>query len=198
MIELINVTKELKNKKVLNQINLKINEGELILLHGHNGSGKSMLLRMIAGLISPTDGTASINSDNIGVVIEKADFISNFTGYEMIAFLTRLKSNISKEEIQSAFVEMGLENMMYEKIKKYSLGMKQKLALIQSYIENQKIILLDEPFNALDRKSVNNFVNKILKLHQQGKTIIIASHLDSINKMLTFDSVYEMENGMMI
>lgn len=193
MIEIKNVTKIIKNNTVLENINLKINDGEMMLLRGHNGCGKTMLLRLIAGFIKPTVGEVKKNeSSEIGVIIENPSFFLEETAFYNLKYLADIRKKITDEEILSSMKQLGLFEYRNNKVKTFSLGMKQRLALCQAFMENPDIILLDEPFNAIDDENVKKVVNILNKLKSKGKIIVIASHGDI--KECSFDKVIKMSN----
>lgn len=197
MIEIKNVTKIIKNNTVLENINLKINDGEMMLLRGHNGCGKTMLLRLIAGFIKPTVGEVKKNeSSEIGVIIENPSFFLEETAFYNLKYLADIRKKITDEEILSSMKQLGLFEYRNNKVKTFSLGMKQRLALCQAFMENQDIILLDEPFNAIDDENVKKVVNILNKLKSKGKIIVIASHGDI--KECSFDKVIKMSNGKIV
>ena len=197
MIEIKNVTKIIKNNTVLENINLKINDGEMMLLRGHNGCGKTMLLRLIAGFIKPTVGEVKKNeSSEIGVIIENPSFFLEETAFYNLKYLADIRKKITDEEILSSMKQLGLFEYRNNKVKTFSLGMKQRLALCQVFMENPDIILLDEPFNAIDDENVKKVVNILNKLKSKGKIIVIASHGDI--KECSFDKVIKMSNGKIV
>ena len=197
MIEIKNVTKIIKNNTVLENINLKINDGEMMLLRGHNGCGKTMLLRLIAGFIKPTVGEVKKNeSSEIGVIIENPSFFLEETAFYNLKYLADIRKKITDEEILSSMKQLGLFEYRNNKVKTFSLGMKQRLALCQAFMENPDIILLDEPFNAIDDENVKKVVNILNKLKSKGKIIVIASHSDI--KECSFDKVIKMSNGKIV
>ena len=197
MIEIKNVTKIIKNNTVLENINLKINDGEMMLLRGHNGCGKTMLLRLIAGFIKPTVGEVKKNeSSEIGVIIENPSFFLEETAFYNLKYLADIRKKITDEEILSSMKQLGLFEYRNNKVKTFSLGMKQRLALCQAFMENPDIILLDEPFNAIDDENVKKVVNILNKLKSKGKIIVIASHGDI--KECSFDKVIKMSNGKIV
>lgn len=197
MIEIKNVTKIIKNNTVLENINLKINDGEMMLLRGHNGCGKTMLLRLIAGFIKPTVGKVKKNeSSEIGVIIENPSFFLEETAFYNLKYLADIRKKITDEEILSSMKQLGLFEYRNNKVKTFSLGMKQRLALCQAFMENPDIILLDEPFNAIDDENVKKVVNILNKLKSKGKIIVIASHGDI--KECSFDKVIKMSNGKIV
>lgn len=204
MIEIKNVSKTIDKQQVLKDINLTLEDGKTYAIIGHNGSGKSMLLRLICGLISPDTGSVLINKEelknninkyNFGVLIEKPKFLNNLTGFENLEILASINNKINSNDIDQILKTVDLYDEKDKKYRNYSLGMKQKLGIAQALMENPDIILLDEPFSALDKQSTKKIRELILKLKKQDKLIIIATHSkEDVN--LLCDEVLEMESGM--
>lgn len=204
MIEIKNVSKTIDKQQVLKDINLTLEDGKTYAIIGHNGSGKSMLLRLICGLISPDTGNVLINKEelknninkyNFGVLIEKPKFLNNLTGFENLEILASINNKINSNDIDQILKTVDLYDEKDKKYRNYSLGMKQKLGIAQALMENPDIILLDEPFSALDKQSTKKIRELILKLKKQDKLIIIATHSkEDVN--LLCDEVLEMESGM--
>lgn len=202
-IKIINVTKEIKGVIVLKGINLTFEAGHIYGLFGHNGSGKTMLLRMIAGLIRPTRGEVYIDEmmlhrdmdfpESIGVIIENPGFWSNYTGKEVLKSLAAIKGIIGETEIDTSLIRVGLDPKEKKVVKKYSLGMKQRLGLAQAIMETPEIILLDEPTNALDKKGVELARTIIQEEAARGGLVIIASH--NARDLEVCDKVIEMADG---
>ena len=175
------LTKKIKGTTVLENISYEFTSGNIYGVVGKNGSGKTMLLRELAGLIHPTEGTVKVDGKrlhhdlsfppNLGLIIEKPEFINYLTGFENLKLLAEIKHIASDETI-------------HDFMKKFSLGMKQKIGIIQAVMENPDLLILDEPFNALDEDSVK-LLRELLRQYQKaGKLIIITSHhkedIDSI------------------
>lgn len=185
-ITLDQVSKKIKNNWVLKNISYTFQGGTLYGVYGYNGSGKTMLLRMISGLIRPTEGSIFINDkklhaeidypESIGVLIESPNFWKNYTGFEVLKTLAGIKKVISDDEIKNAMKRVLLDPEDKRTISKYSLGMKQKLGIAQAIMEHPDIILLDEPTNALDKKSVTQVRQILLEEKKRGAIVIIASH----------------------
>lgn len=179
-------TKKINGVTVLNNISFEFKKGNIYGLIGKNGSGKTMLLRAIAGLILPTKGTIIVNGytvgkdldfpPNMGIIIEKPEFISYLTGFENLKLLAEINHNTSDDIIREYMTLFSLDASSKLTMKKYSLGMKQKIAIIQAIMENPDILILDEPFNALDETSVNILRNLLLEFKEKGKLIILTSH----------------------
>lgn len=197
MIEIINVTKEIKGKKVLKNINLKFKKKEMILLKGHNGCGKTMLLRLIAGFIKPSTGTIKgIENCSFGVIIENPSFFLNETALYNLKYLAKIKNIISDEDIFESLKIFDLYDVRNNKVKTFSLGMKQRLALCQAFMENPDILLLDEPFNAIDDENLTRVIKLLNNFKEKGKLIIIASHGDV--KGCKFNRIIKMREGEII
>ena len=206
-IELNNVEKKIKNSYVLKNINLKIEKGKVYGFIGHNGSGNTMLFRAICNFINITSGEIRINDVliksnteypiRLGAMIEYPGFIESYSGYKNLKYLSEINNIINDEEINKVLREVGLYEKKDEMVKRYSLGMKQKLGIAQAIMENPDLIIFDEPINALDDNSVKIFRDIITSLKNDNKTILIASHNMEKLKNL-FDYVVEMSNGEVI
>lgn len=159
-----NVTKVIRGVKVLDNISLEFHSGEITGLKGINGSGKTMLLRTICGLIRPTSGCVKINNfvlkkdmdfpESIGILIDSPTFLENYSAYDNLKYLASIKNTVSDHEIRSLLREVDLLEAMHKKYRYFSLGMKQRLGIAAAVIEHPDIILIDEPTNALDNKGV--------------------------------------------
>lgn len=204
MIKIENLTKIIKGKTVLDNINYTFEEGTIYGLYGRNGSGKTMLLRAIAGLIFPTEGKISFDEKvlhkdisfppSVGVIIENTHLLPQYDAFTNLKILAKIKNIATDEDIKNALEIVGLDPESKAKVKTYSLGMKQRLAIAQAVFESPKLLLLDEPTNALDEKSVQDIRNLLLDLKGKGIIIIIASHnKEDIN--LLSDKIIEVDNG---
>lgn len=203
-IEVNNYTKIIKGMTVLDNINLTLEKGSLSLIVGGNGSGKTMLLRALSGLIFPTSGEILIDGKklifnekfpvDIGICIEQNGMQSNISGFENLAYLANINKIIDEEEILRYMKLFDVYKYKDMKFKKYSLGMKKKLALIQAVMENQDLMIFDEPLNGLDEKSIDVFFKHLEEEKAKGKTIIIATHKQNIFENI-LDGVLEMYNG---
>lgn len=186
MIVINNLTKKYGDSIALDNIDLRMESGRIYGLIGRNGSGKTMLLRHIAGLTYPTDGYVEIDGkkigsdieapDNIGAVIENPGFLLQFTGFRNLKLLALLRNKISEKEIKDAMKTVGLDPENPKKLSAYSLGMKQRLGLAQAIMEKPDILLLDEPMNGLDNEGVEQIRKVLIQQKAEGKTIILASH----------------------
>ena len=203
-IQIVNYTKEIKGRIVLDNVTLSFHPGKIYGLKGVNGSGKTMLLRAVCGLIYPTHGYVEIDGERLGkdisfprsisALIESPAFLDNFTGYKNLEMIASLKEVATKEDIGNALMEVGLDPHDTRTYRKYSLGMKQKLGLACCFMENPDIILLDEPFNALDEESVEKVKKIILKHKERGALIVLACH-DGESLSSLSDEIYNIVEG---
>ena len=203
-VKIENYSKKIRKKTILDNINLSLEGGKIYGIKGINGSGKTMRLRAICGLIYPTIGTVSINNEvlgkdisfprSVGALIENPAFLPNFTGFENLKMLSSMKNTITSSEVCTAIDAVGLEHSDKRVFRKYSLGMKQKLGIAAALMERPDIIILDEPFNALDEKSVIMIKELIIKQKERGALVIIACHDSEVLFELS-DIVYELEGG---
>lgn len=200
MIEFKNVKKSFNKNEILKNISFCINTGDLVKISGSNGCGKSTLLKIATSLIKPDSGIVRYDNiqENIGALIENPYFIENETGYYNLKFLYCLKnkSTFDINKLKKIMYDFDLDPNLNMPVKKYSVGMRQKLGIIQAIMENQNIIYLDEPTRGLDKKSVEYFYKIIHKLHENKKTIVICSHEDLLG--VNFNHEYIIENGYII
>lgn len=203
LVEMINVSKGFKGINIFEDLNLTFEKEEIYGIVGPNGSGKSVLFKMICGFIFPDLGVIKINGNemnlknrfptNFGIIIDRPGYLEDKSGYENLEYLALIRKKIGTGEIRAAMEKVGLDPDLNTKVKNYSLGMKQKLALCQAIMEEQDVLLLDEPFNALDKSSTENIRNLLLDLHKQNKTIFITSH-NQIDIDLLCTKVYEIDS----
>ncbi|WEV39158.1 ABC transporter ATP-binding protein [Lactobacillus sp. ESL0680] len=194
VVTLENVEVQFRKNVLLTNVNLTVNAGDLILLNGDNGTGKSTLLKVICGLLRPNNGKVSVFNQELSkgkfasdtaVMINAPQFIGNYSGLENLCALARIKHKIDASTVKQYMKLVGLDPENKTKVKKYSLGMNQKLGLAQALMEDEKLILLDEPLNGLDKTSKIKLINLITKIHHEkpDKTWIIVSHDDSFNEI---------------
>ena len=185
-ISVKDVSREMKSNIILNNINLQFESGKIYGLCDHNGSGKTMLLRAIAGLIEIDHGEIMIDGNTLhkdidyppemGLIIETPTFFKYYTGMENLQYLAEIKNKISKNDIIEALKRVGLDSNDRRTVAKYSLGMKQRLAIAQAVMEKPQLILLDEPTNALDPDAVIQFKKMMEEEKSRNVCIIIATH----------------------
>ncbi|MDV7720284.1 ATP-binding cassette domain-containing protein [Pediococcus ethanolidurans] len=203
-INLKNVSRTIKHKRILQNINLNIEKGTITGFVGPNGSGKTMLFRAILGMIKLDSGEIEINGEkislgsspqvNIGTILGTPGFINNYTALDNLKYLAAIKNEIQEKQTLEAMQLFDMIDHKDEKVKSFSLGMRQKLAIIQAIMEDQELIVLDEPTNGLDEASVQTFEDKLRELKNEDKTILIASH-DRFVIQSVADQVYQVNEG---
>jgi len=194
MIKLEGVSKSLKKNMILEDVNLTFEKGNIYLLRGHNGSGKTMLLRMLCGLLKPDAGMINIEIETFGVMIENPAFVLHETARENLKFLAGIQKKIDMPEIDAVLDQVNLLKVADKKVKTFSLGMKQRLGFAQAIMENPDALLLDEPFNALDDEHFHLMLDTILKM-KKDKIIVVAAHGFDVVKYPILDQVLTMSNG---
>lgn len=186
IIKLEHLTKVLSKKKILDDINQEFYGGKVYGIRGKNGSGKTMLMRSIAGLILPTDGHVVINGeivsnknaipDSIGILLENPSFLAEYSGFKNLRLLADLNCDLSDSDIEELLVKVGLEDQMNKKYGEYSLGMKQRLGVAAAIMGEPQIVLLDEPINAIDGDGVAQICSVIHELRTPDHVIIVTCH----------------------
>lgn len=199
-----NLSKTIKNNKILDNVNLTFESGHVYGLVGRNGSGKTMLLRAICGLIFPDSGKVIIDGkqlhkdisfpESCGIIIENTDLLPNFSAFDNLKMLSEIKNTANDNMIKSAIKSVGLDPDSKKKVKTFSLGMKQRLSIAQALFEDPDILLLDQPTNALDEDGVNDVRRILLEQKKKNKLIIIASHNKEDISLLS-DTVISVSNG---
>ncbi len=207
VIKIKNVTKTFKNQKVLSDINLNLQKGRIYGIKGRNGSGKTMLLRVISGLVIPSSGEVYVNDknitknntlpENIGALIETPGFINYYSGFKNLKILASIKNKINDEKIHTTLKLLGIDDVCNKKVRTYSLGMRQRLGIAQALMEDPEILLLDEPTNALDKEGIMTLHSILKNLKESGVTIVLSSHNKEDIDLLC-DTVLEMDNGNLI
>ena len=206
-LTLENVSKTLKGTKIIENVSLTLVGGRVYGLQGYNGSGKTMLMRLMAGLIRPTEGQIDIDGQvlgrdidfppSIGLLLENPAFLPNYTGMENLTLIASLNGRADNARIREGIARVGLDPEDKRKYRKYSLGMKQRLGIACAIFETPDMILLDEPTNALDQDGVA-LVNDIIKQERErGTLVVLASHAQESMESLA-DEIYVIEQGRIV
>ncbi|KLI74581.1 ABC transporter [Lacticaseibacillus casei] len=198
------VSKSIKGIQVLDNISFGVPKSSGTILRGPNGSGKTMLLRAISGLIKIDSGKVFIDGkqvlfgqklpESIGVLIETPGFINSYTGFQNLHYLASINQHVSDSAIDHYLEKMNMLKYKDVKVSKYSLGMRQRLGIVQAFMEKQRLILLDEPTNGLDISGVKLFNNLVKSAVSQGSTVLIATHDIAGIDLPSFNTIY-LENG---
>ncbi len=207
MVEVHNVSLTIKGHTILDQIHLKLNPGRIYGLIGRNGSGKTVLMKCICGFMHPSIGNILVAGKQIGkdcdfpadtgIIIESPEFLPYHNGYQNLKNIAGLRGQIGTQQIKDAIVAVGLDPNLKLPVRKYSLGMRQRLGLAQAIMENPSLLILDEPMNGLDEDGVRDMRTYLLQLKEQGKTILIASH-SAEDIAILCDKTYKLEKGRII
>ena len=200
------VSLQIKNAKLLSEVNLTLHSGRVYGLRGRNGSGKTVLMKTICGFMRPTEGQILINGKvlhkdmdflpSAGIIIEEPGFFPNYSGFKNLKILAGIQNRISDDKIRQTMELVGLDAKMKKPVGKYSLGMRQRLGIAQAMMENPEILILDEPTNGLDEDGVEWFRQFIIEQKEKGKLILLASHSREDIELLS-DEVYYMEKGLL-
>jgi ABC-2 type transport system ATP-binding protein len=203
-IEIKDYCKTIKGVVILDHINLTLESGKSYGFQGKNGSGKTMLMRAICGLIKPTSGCVEIDGkrlgkdmsfpDSIGALIENPAFLGGYTGLQNLEMLASIQGKVGTEEIREVITQVGLDPDDTRKYRKYSLGMKQKLGIAAAFMEHPAIIVLDEPINAIDEKGVEQVKQMVANAKERGAIIIVACH-DAEELNVLSDEIIRIEEG---
>lgn len=199
-----NLTKSFKGIKILNNVNITFKSKKIIALVGRNGSGKSVLLKLLCGLYLPTEGEILFDNINYNLneeyppntraLIEKPTFMDELTGFENLKLLAKIQNLIGDQEINEALKFVNLYDDKDKKFKHYSLGMKQKLGIAQVIMENPDVMIFDEPFNGIEKRTAEKLRKYLKEKKEEGKLIIIATHIKEDVEELA-DLVYEVDDG---
>lgn len=203
-IKINSVSKRFKGNCILQDITVSFEKGKIYGLIGRNGAGKTVLLKLICGLGTPSEGEVWVDGnniangscvpDNIGAIIEVPGFLPDISGFANLKYLAGLRNKIGDMEIISAMATVGLDAKDRKRVGKYSLGMRQRLGIAQAVMEDPDILLLDEPMNGLDNQGVEDVKTLLKELRLKGKTIILASHhMEDITELC--DNIYKMDGG---
>jgi ABC-2 type transport system ATP-binding protein len=203
-IELSDVNKAFKNEQVLKNINLLLEDNKIYGFTGRNGSGKSILFKIICGYVMPDSGIVKIDGkvlgkdmdfpDELGALIETPGFIWYQSAYENLIYLAKIRNKINGLQVKEAIRLVGLEPESKKWVGKYSLGMKQRLGIAQAIMEQPELLILDEPMNGLDEHGVEDMRQLLLNYKRKGRMILITSHHPEDIESLC-DEVFEMKNG---
>ena len=206
-IEVSNVSKKYKDRMLVEDVSFTVEKGEILGIVGLNGSGKTVLLKCICGLMDYSKGTITVNGKvvgkdceypaNMGVIIETPGFLPYHSGYKNLEYLASLRKKISKQDIKDVLVKVGLAGEEKKLVAKYSLGMRQRLGIAQAIMEDPELLILDEPMNGLDKDGIAEVRKLLLEMKAEGKTMIITSHNEEDIKVLC-DKVIEMDKGKMV
>lgn len=204
LINVIEATKRYGSQTVLDKVSVSFDQGKIYGIVGRNGSGKTLLLKAICGFIRLTSGKITVKdkvigndvdfAPDIGVILEHPTFIPYYSGYKNLEILASYRRIVGKEKIRDAMRMVGLNPDDKKSVRKYSLGMNQRLGIAQAVMENPGILILDEPFNGLDNQGVQEMRKLFIELKGQSKLIIICSHNREDIDLLC-DEVYEMDAG---
>lgn len=204
MIQIKDLNLNLKGHPILTDVNLTLQSGRIYGLVGNNGSGKTMLMKCICGFVRPTSGEVNVDDAVIGkdvdyirdtgIIIENPGFIPYYSGMKNLKLLSEISGKADKEKLRKVMELCGLDPNLKLPVKKYSLGMRQRLGIAQAIMEDPSILILDEPMNGLDRAGVESIRELLLDLKENGKLIIVASHNREDIDILC-DEVYEVEKG---
>lgn len=206
VIEVSHVNKNFRDNKVLKDVSLRCESGKIYGLVGHNGSGKTVLFKIICGFLSCDEGTVSVDGKimgkdkdmltEAGIIIEDPGFLRNWSAYHNLEFLYTIRNKRDKAYLYSVLKKVGLDPKMKRPVGKFSLGMRQRFAIAQAIMEDPGILILDEPMNGLDKNGVEEIRRLLLQMKQENKLIILASHNREDIDVLC-DEVYEMEDGVL-
>jgi len=206
MIEIKNACKTIKKQRILSGISIFLDEGKTYGFIGRNGSGKTMLMKAICGFVSLDEGCVVFNGKIIGkdidfppdtgIIIEKPAFVPYMSAVDNLTLLADIQKKINFQDIEHAIKIVGLDPANKKKVKAYSLGMKQRLAFAQAIMEQPRVLVLDEPMNALDKEGILLFRDLLLDMKSKGVTILICSHISEDIDTLC-DRVFEMEQGVL-
>ena len=203
-IQLTDVVKDIKRSRVIDHVNLHMESGKIVGLKGENGSGKTMLMRLIAGLITPTSGTVAINDkqlgkdiafpESMGILIENPAFLDAYSGFDNLKMLASIQNRITDDDIRSVLELVGLDAHDKKKYRKYSLGMKQRLGIAAAVMDAPELVILDEPTNALDSKGVAMLKTVLNRQRERNALVVVSCHDLNTLKELS-DEIFLMESG---
>lgn len=200
-IEVSNLSKKIDGTYLVKDINLKFESGKIYGIVGQNGSGKTVLFKLLLGLMNKTNGKIIVDGEiqndfmkDVGFIIERPNLIPYYSAYDNLRFISSYKGKVDKNKIINALELVGLSAKEKKKVRNYSLGMKQKVAIALAIMDEPKILILDEPLNAIDDSSVKKIRELIIEYKKKDRIVLIASHYKDDIEYLC-DEVYEMKNG---
>ena len=206
-IQVNDIVLRFKKDILLDHVSYQCEQGKIHGIVGRNGSGKTLLMKCICGFIRPNEGHIYVRDKEIGkdidftpdtgIIIETPGFIPYYSGYRNLKVLAAINNRISQKDIENAMYQVGLDPTMKKRVATYSLGMRQRLGIAQAIMEDPSLIILDEPFNGLDKHGVEEMREYFLSLKKKGKTILLTSHNTEDIEYLC-DTVVEMDHGKFI
>ena len=206
VITITNASKSFKEGDVLKNVTASFERGKIHGIIGRNGSGKTVLFKCICGFIPLSAGEIMVDGkkigkdtdipDNVGIIIEEPSFLPSYSGYKNLFLLASINKKIEKNVICEVMTKVGLDPKSKKHVRKYSMGMRQRLGIAQAIMEAPSILIFDEPMNGLDNSGVNEIREIFKSLRNEGKTILLASHNSGDIKELC-DTVYEMDAGIL-
>ena len=204
MIRVDDISKTIKGQTILNHVSLELEDGMIYGFVGRNGSGKTVLLKAICGFITPDEGSVWVDGKKLGedmdflpdmgIIIEKPAFIPYLSGLENLRSLAMIRKKITEEKVREEMIFFGLDPQSKKKVKNYSVGMKQRLALAQAFMEDPAVLVLDECINGLDKEGVEVAKKRILQAKEEGKMVLLCSHIAGDLQELC-DKIFEIHNG---
>lgn len=202
-----NVSKIIRGNSVIEHVSMELTSGKVFGFRGINGSGKTMLMRLIAGLIYPTKGQITVDNkilgrdinfqENMGLLIENPAFLDNYSGFANLKLLSSIQDKIDDKQIRRTLERVGLEPDSKKKYKKYSLGMKQKLGIAAAVLEKPELLILDEPANALDEEGVERLKKIVQEEKERGALIILSCHDAYLLEEMS-DVIYLLQDGKLL
>lgn len=209
IVQLQNLSKNIRGKQLIHQLNIDLYPGQITGFLGPNGAGKTTTIRMMTGLMKPTEGKVLIDGlslqdhyeeaiSKVGVIVENPEMYKFMSGYKNLLHFARMHKNVTKERIQEVVQQVGLEHRIHEKVSTYSLGMRQRLGLAQALLHRPKFLILDEPTNGLDPAGIREFRMYLRKIaSEEGVSVFVSSHLLSEIELMC-DRVAVIQNGKLI
>lgn len=209
IVQLRNLTKVIRGKKLIDNLQLDLYPGQITGFLGPNGAGKTTTIRMMTGLMHPTEGEILIEGQSlkehyeeaiskVGVIVENPEMYKYMSGYKNLLHFARMHQNVDKARINEVVQQVGLENRIHEKVSMYSLGMRQRLGLAQALLHRPKFLILDEPTNGLDPAGIREFRTYLRKIAaEEGVSVFVSSHLLSEMELMC-DRIAIIQNGQLI